>query len=46
MTKGYTTIMVNVSTKNRLTKAKQLGESYGDAINRVLDENKKVVLEA
>lgn len=46
MTKGYTTIMINVATKNRLTKAKHTGESYGDAINRMIEENKKVVVEA
>lgn len=43
---GYKTIIVKVSTKNRLEKAKQTGESYGDTIDRIILENKKIVLEA
>lgn len=43
---GYKTIIVKVSTKNRLEKAKQTGESYGDTIDRLILENKKIVLEA
>jgi predicted CopG family antitoxin len=45
-TQGYSTIMVNVTTKQRLTKAKREGESYGDTIDRLIAESKKVVLEA
>lgn len=46
MTNGYAPINVRVTTKARLDKEKKAGESYGDTIDRLIAESKKVVLEA
>jgi len=45
-TKTFAPLLVRATTKKGLDAVKREKESYSDTIDRVLTENKKVVLEA